>query len=96
MSGWLLVGLFLVTVIPRVLPAFLLNRIIIPERLTRFLAAIPYAILGALIFPGILTVVKDRPWIGIGAGLVATLLSLIRVPLVLVVLLSVFLVYLLL
>ncbi|PXW93056.1 branched-subunit amino acid transport protein AzlD [Streptohalobacillus salinus] len=92
----LLVSLFLVTVIPRILPAFLMDRMIIPKRLTWFLEGIPYAILGALIFPGILTVVQDRPWIGVGAGLVATVLSLVRVPLVLVVLLSVSVVYLLL
>jgi len=32
--------------------------------------------LGALIFPGILTVVEGRPWIGLAAGAAAALLAL--------------------
>ncbi len=45
----------IVTYIPRVLPMFFLKIDKIPPKLKKFLYFIPYAALGALIFPGGLT-----------------------------------------
>lgn len=45
----------IVTYIPRMLPMVLLNGVKLPVRLRTFLSFIPYAALGALIFPGILS-----------------------------------------
>src|SRR5699024_21361 len=51
----------------------------------RWLNAIPYAALGALIFPGILSVNPDQPYIGLIGGLVAITLALIGLNVILVV-----------
>jgi branched-subunit amino acid transport protein len=51
----------LVTYIPRMLPMVLLSGTKLPPRLKTFLGYIPYAALGALIFPGILTSTGDVP-----------------------------------
>lgn len=51
----LVIGMGLVTYIPRMLPMVLLNGVKLPNRLRTFLSLIPYAALGALIFPGILS-----------------------------------------
>jgi branched-subunit amino acid transport protein len=63
------------TYIPRALPAVLLNYIRINKNAEKYLTTIPYAALGALIFPGILTVNSTQPLVGILGGIVALLLS---------------------
>ncbi|GIM48123.1 branched-chain amino acid transporter [Collibacillus ludicampi] len=53
---WLLViGMGLVTYLPRMLPMVLLQHVRFPPFLNRFFQLIPFAALGALIFPGILS-----------------------------------------
>ncbi|HDQ14702.1 MAG TPA: AzlD domain-containing protein, partial [Sediminispirochaeta sp.] len=70
-SVWLLIfGMALVTYIPRLLPFVLIDKEKLPPRLVRMLKNIPYAALGALIFPGILTV-DENVWLGVVGGLVA-------------------------
>ncbi len=69
----LLMGL--VTYVPRALPAVVVKYIIIQGRSEKFLKAIPYAAMGALIFPGILSVNQENPFIGIFGGVTALLLS---------------------
>lgn len=49
-----------VTYIPRVLPMVLLKNVKLPAFIKTFLEFIPYAALGALIFPGILDSTGDR------------------------------------
>ena len=68
----------IVTYIPRALPAVVLNKFHIPTRIERFLNAIPYAALGSLIFPGILSVEKGNPVVGIIGGTVAIVLSIFK------------------
>jgi branched-subunit amino acid transport protein len=63
----------LVTYLPRVLPLFLPNQRSLPVWLERWLKLVPYTALGALIFPGILTVDPSRPWVGIVGGIAAIL-----------------------
>ena len=73
--GITLVGMVLATYLPRVLPLFLPTGRPLPNWLERWLKLVPYAALGALIFPGILTVDPQRPWIGLLGGLTAILVS---------------------
>jgi branched-subunit amino acid transport protein len=48
---WLLLGMAVVTFIPRFLPMAFLARIAIPEKVKRGLDYIPVAILSAIVFP---------------------------------------------
>ncbi len=83
---WLLViGMGVVTYVPRMLPMVFLKNLNLPPSMKRFLQFIPYAVLASLIFPGILTSV-DTVESAIIGGLVSVILSLLRVNLILVVL----------
>ena len=96
MSLILLLSLWLVTLVPRLLPPFIVDKISVPSLIGEFLNVIPYATLGALIFPGIIQAIPSEPGISLVGGAVAVVLSLLRVPLVFVVLASVSVVYVLL
>jgi branched-subunit amino acid transport protein len=52
---YLVFAMALVTYIPRMLPMVLLQNVHLPIYVKQFMKLIPYAALGALIFPGILT-----------------------------------------
>lgn len=71
----IIIGMAVATYIPRLLPAVLINRINLPEPLERILVLIPYAALGALIFPGILNADEQFPLIGIAGGITAVFIS---------------------
>lgn len=79
-----IIGMALVTYIPRLLPALFLNHFQFPDWFRKWLQSIPYAALGALIFPGVLLVDKDQPWLGLAGGLLAFLLSLLKMHITLV------------
>ncbi len=83
-----ILGMTLVTYVPRMAPLVALDAEKLPPRLVRMLKNIPYAVLGALIFPGILHISEDL-LLGIAGGLVAVAASLLNFHLVLVVLSSV-------
>lgn len=73
----LVAGMALVTYLPRLLPMALLEKLKFPGWLNNWLQYVPFAALGALIFPGILTSVEgQRPWLGLIGGGAAALLSL--------------------
>lgn len=74
-----------VTYIPRLLPMMFLKDMKLPAYLKVFLQFIPYAALGALIFPGILTSTGDMPSAAAG-GALAVILSLARANVMIVVL----------
>jgi branched-subunit amino acid transport protein len=80
----IIVGMALVTYLPRVLPALVLDRITFPGWFKKWLQSIPYAALGALIFPGILLVKEDQPRLGLVGGCVAFLLALLDLHITLV------------
>lgn len=80
--------LFLVTYIPRMLPALFMDKMKLSSRFSLFLQLIPYTAMTSLIFPSILHVDKNMS-IGIVAGIVAIVASLKKLPLVGVVLCSV-------
>lgn len=54
MLVYLVVAMALVTFIPRMLPLVMLQNVTLPNYINRFMQFIPYAALGALIFPGVL------------------------------------------
>ncbi|TCS82582.1 AzlD domain-containing protein [Tepidibacillus fermentans] len=75
MKIWVLIfGMFLVTFIPRMFP-MLFKRLKFPHWFNHWLTFVPYAILGALIFPGIMTVDPQHVFFGLVAGLVAFLIA---------------------
>ncbi|MCJ7734049.1 MAG: AzlD domain-containing protein [Anaerolineales bacterium] len=80
----IILGMALVTYLPRLLPALFLDRIQFPDWFQRWLKSIPYAALGALIFPGVLFVDKNQPWLGLAGGLTAFLLSILKIHITLV------------
>lgn len=57
----LIVGMMVVTYIPRLIPFVLLSKLELPHKLRRFLRTIPYTALGALIIPGIFTATPTMP-----------------------------------
>ena len=82
----IIIGMSLVTMIPRIIPAFIVDRLEFRGWLNRWLSSIPFAALGALIFPGILAVKPDQPHIGLVGGLVALVLAYFGLNIIFVVL----------
>ncbi|UOQ86644.1 AzlD domain-containing protein [Gracilibacillus salinarum] len=92
---WLIIiGMAVVTVLPRVVPAYIVDFIQFPSWMNKWLKAIPFAALGALIFPGIMTVIPEKPYAGVFAGLVAILAAWFRVHVIGVVAIAIITVYL--
>lgn len=91
----IIIGMALVTMIPRVIPAFIIEKLLFRDWVNKWLSAIPYAALGALIFPGILTVKPEQPQIGLLGGLVAIGLAYVGLNIVLVVMGAIATVYIL-
>ncbi|MBO7310019.1 MAG: AzlD domain-containing protein [Clostridia bacterium] len=77
----LILGMCLVTYIPRVLPAFFADKMNFGKRFEKFIGLIPYTAMTALIVPGILSVDADRWYVGVIGGIVAIALGCIkRIP----------------
>jgi len=72
----MIAGMCLVTFLPRVIPLILGRDLVLPGWIRRWLSFFPYAALGSLIFPGILSIIDGKPWIGLAAGACAALLAL--------------------
>jgi branched-subunit amino acid transport protein len=68
--------MFLVTYLPRLIPFLFAREIRLPACVHKWLKFFPYAALGALIFPGILTAVPGRPALAAGAGILAAVCAL--------------------
>jgi branched-subunit amino acid transport protein len=82
----IIIGMSIATMVPRMIPGFLVDKLQFKPWVNRWLNAIPYAALGALIFPGILSVISDEPMIGLIGGAVAVVLAYFGLNVVLVVL----------
>ena len=67
-----------VTFIPRLIPLVFMRIDNIPKKLRIFLSYIPYAVLGALIIPGGIGGIPNRPWISITVLAAAALISWIK------------------
>lgn len=76
----LILGMSIVTYIPRALPAAVIDRLNFSPKVEKFLRLIPYTAMAALIFPGILTADTARPEIGIVGGAVAGVLAWLKCP----------------
>lgn len=74
----------IVTFMPRMLPLTFLNNLTLPRFLNSFLRFVPFAALGALIFPGLLTSTGNTNSALVG-GAVSLLLALRGVNITLVV-----------
>lgn len=67
----LIIGMMIVTYLPRLIPFLLASKLQFPHRLRSFLKFIPYATLGALIIPGVFTATPQMPTAAIAGGLFA-------------------------
>ena len=76
----LILGMSIVTFIPRLIPAVLVDKMHFGPKTEKFLKLIPYTAMAALIFPGIITVDSANPIIGITGGLVAAVLAWRKCP----------------
>ncbi len=85
----LIIGMTLVTYIPRAIPAVLIDKMRFSTKADKYLSIIPYTAMTALIFPGILTIDPNSIWIGVVGGLTAVLLGWKKMPVMIVVLGSV-------
>lgn len=84
-SLWILVlGMAFVTYLPRMLPLVILQDLRLPPYLKRFFEFIPFAILGALIFPGILYS-TDSIESAIFGGVVAAIMAYLKANIFIVV-----------
>lgn len=89
----IIIGMALATMIPRIIPSFIVDKLEFKPWLNRWLSAIPYAALGALIFPGILSVKEGEPAIGLLGGAIAVALAFFRLNVTFVVIGSITFVY---
>ena len=69
-----IVGMAVVTYLPRLLPFHLFSKLNLSKRMTLFLKCIPYSALGALIIPDIFTSVGNVS-LSVGGALVAIALA---------------------
>lgn len=78
----MILGMSIVTYIPRALPAAVIDRLNFSPKVERFLRLIPYTAMAALIFPGILAANAARPEIGMAGGAVAGVLAWLKCPVI--------------
>lgn len=91
----IIVGMMVVTYIPRLLPFFALDQEKIPPGVKRWLKWLPYAALGALIIPGGLQAIKGPLWVSALALMITASLSWFHKNIIVAVLLTLLLLYIL-
>lgn len=69
----LILGMMIVTYLPRFIPFVLMNNKKIPPKVEEFLSYIPYAALGSLVIPGFITAIPGHILASVG-GIVAALI----------------------
>ncbi|MFW6238299.1 MAG: AzlD domain-containing protein [Halanaerobiales bacterium] len=89
----MVIGMALVTYLPRMVPMVVLPGLELPSFLERFLGFVPVAVLTALLFPGILES-TGRPMTAAVGGMVALVLAWREYNLMVVVLVSILAVFL--
>ena len=82
----LILGMAVVTYIPRAIPAILVDKMKFGKKTEKFLELIPYTAMSALIFPGVFTVDAANPIIGIAGGAAACVLAWRKCPVMICVL----------
>ncbi|MBD7909689.1 AzlD domain-containing protein [Sporosarcina gallistercoris] len=73
---WMLLGMALVTYIPRMIPLAILDGKKLPPFVTGILSNIPYAVLGALIFPAVFYVQEGNFVFGLIGAATAFLIAI--------------------
>lgn len=68
---WMILGMALVTYLPRAIPLTFLQGVQLPPFISGVLKNIPFAILGALIFPAVFSVQEGDYFFGILGAVVA-------------------------
>jgi len=84
----MIIGMGIVTYIPRMLPLVVLNGVKMPPFLQGVLKNVPYATLGALIVPGIFFINEDI-WFGVIGLLSAFIAAWVGANVIIVVLMSI-------
>jgi len=79
---FLILGMAVVTYIPRAFPAIFIDRTKPSPKVGKFLRLIPYTAMAALIFPGVLSVDAERLEIGIVGGAAAGILAWLKCPVI--------------
>lgn len=79
----LILGMALVTYIPRALPAVLIGKIKFSPKFEIFLRLIPYTAMAALIVPGVFITDPNRLYIGIAGAVTAGVLAWFKKPIIL-------------
>ena len=85
----LMLGMAVVTFVPRALPVFLPRSFKQGGPLARLLSLMPYTALSALVFPGVFSVDAEHPLFGVASAAAASALALRGRPLVVCVLAAV-------
>ncbi|MET3696333.1 branched-subunit amino acid transport protein [Bacillus oleivorans] len=81
---WMIVGMGIVTYIPRMLPFVLIRGKELPPFIQGVLKNVPYATLGALIFPAIFFI-QEELWFGVVGAISAFAIAFIGVNVIVVV-----------
>ncbi len=84
----IILGMAIVTYIPRMLPLVFMDTEKIPAWIQAILRNVPYAALGALIFPGIFTA-HENIWFAVAGGVTAIVVAYLGANLIIVVLSSI-------
>lgn len=71
----LILGMMAVTYIPRLFPFLIITKDKLPKFIKRFLAYMPYAMFGALIFPGVLNAIEGEIYISLWAFVTASFVA---------------------
>jgi branched-subunit amino acid transport protein len=90
---WVIVGMGLVTYIPRMLPLVMFHTNNLHPRLQGILKNVPFAILGALIFPNVLNINPDSYFYGVIGAAAAFIAAWLNLNVILVVLSSILVLY---
>lgn len=74
--------LSLATFVPRVVPALFINKMKFSGRAKLYLQLLPYTVMSALVFPGILSTDPDSISIGLAGGAAAIFCSWLKLPVI--------------
>lgn len=85
----IVLGMSLMSYLPRVVPALFISKIKLGPYMTRFLDLIPYCALTALVFPGIFYSVPGHMQAAAGGTAAALFSAIFRLPLAMTVVISV-------
>jgi branched-subunit amino acid transport protein len=90
---WVIIGMGLVTYFPRMLPLVMFHTNNLHPRVQGILKNVPFAILGALIFPGVLTINPDSVLYGVIGAAAAFIAAWLNLNVIIVVLASILVLY---